>query len=76
MATTVLGYAAIAALIGVPVGFLFGLLFGTLVSLEGTLKEGIAAWLTITILTPIFLFMGVFVMYAWFSIFLENLKLW
>lgn len=76
METTVLGYAEMAALIGVPVGFIFGLLFGTMVGLEGTLKEGLATLLTITILSPIFLFTVIFVIYAWFSIFSENLKLW
>lgn len=73
---TALEYGFLAMIIGVPVGFLVGIVFVFLGLRDKTLKEGLILWVITTGVVPGVFFIILFVIMAWFSLFIDTLKLW
>ena len=72
---TALDYVITAFIIGIPVGFIFGLIFGTMALLEMNWKEGVLFFVGCIIGCPLFLSTLTFILMGTFSIFHPDLTL-
>lgn len=75
---TVIQWTLIAGIIGVPVGFIFGITFIMMIIVNtcADLKEIFLYYVAIQIGSPLFMMVMMFVCLAWFSLFSNELNMW
>jgi hypothetical protein len=72
---TVLEYSIASMILGVPVGFVFGIAFAFGRFLEKEYKEMVISFLAVQILCPLAMFLIMFAGMGWFSIFIDSLTI-